>query len=42
MAIRNEASEPLQILAPQKSSFAMETCESKEKKDNSLAITDNV
>ena len=42
MAIKNEASEPLQKPAPKKSSCTMETCESKEKKDNSLAITDNV
>jgi len=42
VAIKNEASEPLQKPAPKKSSCAMETCESKEKKDNQLTITDNV
>ena len=34
MAIRNEASEPLQKPAIKESSCTMETCESGEKKDN--------
>ena len=43
MAMRKEASEPLQKPAPDApKSCAMETCESEEKKNNSFDVTDNV
>ena len=43
MAMRKEASEPLQKPAPDAlKSCAMETCESEKKKNNSFAVTDNV
>ena len=42
MALRNEASEPLQKPATESCACEPKTSESEEKKNNSFAMTDNV